>query len=177
MREGATKRLSAGQKEALRLVLRGYGAKEIARLLATSPGAINERLREARRTLEVSSSREAARLLAADEQGADYNSFVATPLGVADGEKAATLPPLINSGSVGSGTASVTLQEAQAGFEAAGSEGRSGFPWPIPIKGRPRNDLTVRQTILIVVALTIGLGMAALVAVALVDQLTRLKLG
>ena len=46
MAKSAVERLSAGQKDCLRLVLQGYEFKEIARLLGTSPGAINERLRE-----------------------------------------------------------------------------------------------------------------------------------
>jgi DNA-binding NarL/FixJ family response regulator len=57
-------KLSEAQKECLRLVHAGYEGKEIARLLELSPGAVVERLRAARRTLGVGSSREAARLLA-----------------------------------------------------------------------------------------------------------------
>jgi DNA-binding CsgD family transcriptional regulator len=59
------------EREVLRFLLRGYDAKSIARALGLSVNVVNERLRDARRRLGVSSSREAARRLAALE-GADF---------------------------------------------------------------------------------------------------------
>ena len=55
--------LTEKEKQALRLMVRGHDAKSIARSLDLSVHTINERLRDARRKLAVSSSREAARLL------------------------------------------------------------------------------------------------------------------
>ncbi len=55
--------LTEKEKATLRLIVRGHDAKSIARTLDLSVHTINERLREARRKVEVSSSREAARLL------------------------------------------------------------------------------------------------------------------
>lgn len=55
--------LTDKEKETLRLVLRGHDAKSMARELDLSVHTINERLRHARRKLEVTSSREAARML------------------------------------------------------------------------------------------------------------------
>lgn len=55
--------LSAKEKETLRLLLEGHDAKSIARQLDLSVHTINERLRDARRKMGTSSSREAARLL------------------------------------------------------------------------------------------------------------------
>ena len=55
--------LTEREKEALRLVLWGHDAKSIARSLNLSIHTVNERLRDARRKLSVTSSREAARLL------------------------------------------------------------------------------------------------------------------
>ena len=49
------------EKEALRLLLVGHDAKSIANTLGLSVYTINDRLRDARRKLGVSSSREAAR--------------------------------------------------------------------------------------------------------------------
>lgn len=60
--------LSEREKETLRLLLRGHDAKSIARRLGLSVHTVNERLRDARRKLEVPSSREAARLLSESEQ-------------------------------------------------------------------------------------------------------------
>jgi len=59
--------LTDKEKETLRLILRGHDAKSAARELALSVHTVNERLREARRKLGVTSSREAARRLLAEE--------------------------------------------------------------------------------------------------------------
>lgn len=55
--------LTDREKQTLRLLLDGHDAKSMARHLGLSVHTINERLREARRKLSVSSSKEAARLL------------------------------------------------------------------------------------------------------------------
>ena len=55
--------LTEKEKQTLRLLLDGHDAKSMARHLELSVHTINERLRDARRKLGVSSSREAARLL------------------------------------------------------------------------------------------------------------------
>jgi len=55
--------LTEKEKQTLRLIVRGHDAKSIARSLGLSVHTINERLRDARRKMAVSSSREAARLL------------------------------------------------------------------------------------------------------------------
>ncbi|UAK24563.1 helix-turn-helix domain-containing protein [Sphingomonas nostoxanthinifaciens] len=61
--------LTEREKQTLRLIVRGHDAKSIARSLGLSVHTINERLRDARRKMAVSSSREAARLLLAAEGG------------------------------------------------------------------------------------------------------------
>src|SRR5690606_6939095 len=74
--------LTEREKETLRLLLGGHDAKSVARELGLSVHTINERLREARRKLGVSSSREAARLLGEAEQDAP-NSLGDKQIGVA----------------------------------------------------------------------------------------------
>ncbi|MDZ3830542.1 MAG: DUF4019 domain-containing protein [Sphingopyxis sp.] len=65
--------LTEKEKETLRLLVSGYDAKSMASHLGLSVHTINERLREARRKMAVSSSREAARQLRAVERTApDY---------------------------------------------------------------------------------------------------------
>src|SRR5438067_10390463 len=73
--------LSERERETLRLLLTGRDAKSIARHLDLSVHTVNERLRDARRKLYVSSSREAARLLFESEQGAP-NSLMDKGFGV-----------------------------------------------------------------------------------------------
>lgn len=55
--------LSEKEKETLRLLVDGHDAKSMARHLGLSVHTVNERLRDARRKMAVSSSREAARQL------------------------------------------------------------------------------------------------------------------
>lgn len=62
--------LTDKEKQTLRLIVRGHDAKSVAQNLDLSVHTINERLRDARRKLLVSSSREAARLLFDAEGGA-----------------------------------------------------------------------------------------------------------
>ncbi|MEZ5743218.1 MAG: DUF4019 domain-containing protein [Sphingomonadaceae bacterium] len=61
--------LTDREAETLRLLVRGYDAKSAARELGLSVHTINDRLRQARRKLGVTSSREAARMLAEHEDG------------------------------------------------------------------------------------------------------------
>lgn len=68
--------LTEKEKQTLRLIVRGHDAKSIARNLGLSVHTINERLRDARRKMAVSSSRQAARFLLE-----------------AEGDDAASLPP------------------------------------------------------------------------------------
>lgn len=60
--------LTDKEKDTLRLIVRGHDAKSAASELDLSVHTINERLRQARRKLDVTSSREAARLLLESEE-------------------------------------------------------------------------------------------------------------
>lgn len=77
-----TAALSEREKETLRLLLGGHDAKSIARSMGLSIHTVNERLRDARRKLGVSSGREAARLLNERERAAP-DPLGDKPLGVA----------------------------------------------------------------------------------------------
>src|SRR3954470_5611279 len=79
--------LTEKEKETLRLLLAGHDAKSMARHFGLSVHTINERLRDARRKLSASSSREAARLLR-EAEGADPESLVDDGIG-----DAAAAPP------------------------------------------------------------------------------------
>lgn len=60
-------RLNEAECRVLGLLAEGHTVKSIAHSIGTTPGAVNERLREARRKTGVGSSRELARLLKAQE--------------------------------------------------------------------------------------------------------------
>ncbi len=90
-------RLSEKEKQTLRLIVRGHDAKSSARHLGLSIHTVNERLRDARRKLEVSSSREAARLLFESEgtdpqNHADKRIGEAAPAQVAHKDEPGTNP-------------------------------------------------------------------------------------
>lgn len=74
--------LSEKEKQTLRLIVRGHDAKSLARHLDLSVHTVNERLRDARRKMGVSSSREAARILL-EKESADPDSFADKRLGEA----------------------------------------------------------------------------------------------
>ncbi|MFC4293281.1 DUF4019 domain-containing protein [Sphingorhabdus arenilitoris] len=65
--------LTDKEKDTLRLLLRGYDAKSIARHFELSVHTVNERLRNARQKMAVSSSREAARQLLKAEGNTPQN--------------------------------------------------------------------------------------------------------
>lgn len=69
MSVGDVQKLTPRQKEILRLLVNGYDAKSVSRELDISVHTVTEHLREARRHLGVSSSREAARILRQTESG------------------------------------------------------------------------------------------------------------
>lgn len=60
-------RLNEAERQVLYLLAEGHTAKSIANELGSTPAAVNERLREARRKTGVGSSRELARLLKSQE--------------------------------------------------------------------------------------------------------------
>ncbi|PZT89437.1 MAG: LuxR family transcriptional regulator [Citromicrobium sp.] len=72
--------LTDKEKETLRLMVRGHDAKSMASELALSVHTINERLRSARRKLDVTSSREAARILY-ESEGGTYENLADKELG------------------------------------------------------------------------------------------------
>jgi len=73
--------LTEKERQTLRLMVRGHDAKSIARSLDLSVHTVNERLRDARRKMTVSSSREAARLLLEKEGAAAPYSLGDTQIG------------------------------------------------------------------------------------------------
>ena len=89
--------LTEKEKQTLRLIVRGHDAKSTARHLGLSIHTVNERLRDARRKLEVSSSREAARLLL-DTEGDDPQRHADEQLGEAAGPSSAAPGELPDSG-------------------------------------------------------------------------------
>lgn len=73
------RKLNAAERTALSLLAQGHTAKSIANLTDRSVGAVNERLREARRKTGIGSSRELARMFAAQENRDELIEMVPAP--------------------------------------------------------------------------------------------------
>lgn len=106
--------LTEKEKQTLRLIVRGHDAKSIARSLGLSVHTINERLRDARRKMAVSSSREAARLLLEAEGGA-----LVSPT-----------PELLGDSGIGKDRSLAGIDQGSAPIGGAGRAHRR--PWIIP---------------------------------------------
>ena len=85
-------KLNAAERTALSLLAQGHTAKSIANLTDRSVGAVNERLREARRKTGVGSSRELARMFAAQENRDELIGMAPAP--AADPDPLSPVAPL-----------------------------------------------------------------------------------
>lgn len=129
--------LSEKEKQTLRLLVSGYDAKSMARHLGLSVHTINERLRDARRKMKTSSSREAARLLREAEATPQslgdklLGEAPARAASLADqqaspGKRARTLIP---------GAFVMTILFALAALSSLGGAGSAPLPSAAPVLG------------------------------------------
>jgi len=169
---GRIQRLTDRQKQCLRLVSQGLEVKEIARELEIGPAAVVERLRAARRALDVENSRDAARLLAEHEHSKAYMRHVDTPQPVA--HLSYKMPPSPASEDVAGSGGPLRLQEVSAGFAALDPRpAAASRDWPRPwrSKGERSNDLTLSERLLASGALTIAIALGAAIILIAVVQL------
>lgn len=82
--DSALDRLNASERELLLLLGQGHTAKSIAAFKELSEFAVNERFRSARRKTGIGSSREIARLLAAQENRHDFMGLAPDPATASD---------------------------------------------------------------------------------------------
>lgn len=140
----AEPRLSPRQEECLRGILELKSAKEIAHDLGISPHAVEKHLRVSREKFGASTSAEAARLFASQRQGSDFpqggfSDLVARRLGPQQG------PVFEPAGK----PSSARLEDAHGAFSTD-------------------QQLSPRQTLLAIVAISLGsiIGLLVLVACA-----------
>ncbi len=166
-------RLTDRQRECLRLIHSGLEVKEIARELGIGPSAVVERLRAARKTLGVDSSRQAARMLAQEEVGETYIRHVDMPAWLAD--RAPTPSLLLPSTAESDGGINPDrVMEAVATFEALPTFFRTrSHPWPLRTREQKTNDLTSTERLVMSVGLTVVFTLTAslsIIAVVLLMQ-------
>ena len=85
-------RVTEGQRECLRMVLSHMSSKYIGRALGISSHTVDQRLKQAMRTLGASSRVEAARRLAALEGAGAYQSLAHQSPDIDEGRNGAALP-------------------------------------------------------------------------------------
>jgi DNA-binding CsgD family transcriptional regulator len=104
-------KLTEREREVLRLLSRGYDIKSAAIELSISTSAVTDRLRQARRKLAVSSSREAARVFVAQDSTStfDVHRFSGMP-------KPSVLPQLARPGTFARNGIAMTTLIAAAAF-------------------------------------------------------------
>lgn len=169
MQDDRLAKLTDPQRACLRKVAQGFQYKEIARDLGITPGAVNERLKAAMRTLELNSRFDAARLLAKYEGAAAYQPPAPQPLVDQSWGLAGALPdaPSVTytnqAGSQRQPEPVKVVQERQAVFEPVYLTPSTGsrLKLPIPTDGRPTNDLDSWQRIAWIFAVAIGAALAA----------------
>jgi DNA-binding CsgD family transcriptional regulator len=160
-------RLTDRQRECLRLIYTHHSIKEIARLLGLSEDGVKWHLREARETLGVGRSAEAARLVFGGAPPYAYPQRVGPPDVVASPEPDAIVAPFPDE--PGGRVRDDAVREPQAIYRVMPSpDERPSLRLPIPTAGRPRNDLTAIEK------LAWGLAIGVL-AVLLLGALTSLQ--
>jgi DNA-binding CsgD family transcriptional regulator len=161
MRNAAFDRLTEPQREALRLVARGFESKEIARVLGISPYAVDTRVTRAVRILGATGRKEAARQLAAFEE-TTYEPLVYEPSyadippspGHAEPEAAWVRQQTTDRGN--------RVQEELALYVPPVQLSRRIKAWPFPTAGRPDNDLGMVEIVIAVVIAAILCGVIGL---------------
>jgi DNA-binding CsgD family transcriptional regulator len=169
-------KVTIAQRECLQCVLQGYEAKEIAQKLGISHSAVIERLRASRQATGAATSKEAARIVAAELGWADNMRHVDKPIGVVVADPPAFYSSLsarqVEEDADDLEQSSVELRRVSPA--ASGSAKYRFLSLPFPTADQPRNQLSVAQTLMWLILLTIGLACAGIAAIALVDQLSRL---
>jgi DNA-binding CsgD family transcriptional regulator len=128
---GSIDDLSEAQKDSLRLLYRGYNAKEIARLHGVHPATVHQRLTAARKALGVPRSREAARILAQAEGAPVYDRVLYDAIDIAP----------------------MPSDEPSSWV--------SRPPWPLPTRRRPTNDLSFLELLVAIFGLATAFMLAA----------------
>lgn len=154
----AASKLTARQRDCLRLVLHHKQSKEIGRELGISPMTVDNHFRSAIQTLGVSSRLEAARMLARYEAESASQRLTSQPQPVASPPQNPIMAASTEGGD-GPGEIASTLREDQVPYRTYRETGLTDFPLPIPTKGKPRNDLTLAQRLFWIAMLIFGMGL------------------
>ncbi len=167
--------LSEKEKDVLRLFSQGFDVKASARELGITEGSVTERLRDARRKLGATSSREAARLFA--QFDLSPHSFSGDRFsGIAAAQFHQPNLPLPDRQAEGVDTASFAVREQQASFAMFQGFATNVDRLPLRKNGGIRNPLDKRERLVAIMDVSTKLaGIFALVCLIaiLVNLLTE----
>ena len=153
-------RLTEAQRVALRYFMERKTAEQIAIELGITPKAVELRLKGARDALGVSTSAEAARILAAAENIA-FRETLGGSTEVADSSISLS-PSDIGGESGGTGKARdrKVMSEARAAFTHRPARLQQGLGWPLRLEGDRHNELGLSARLLWPFLATFGIGVA-----------------
>lgn len=165
--DSAFKRLTARQRQCLRLVAAPATSKQIARELGISSHTVDEHIREALSTLGLSDRMEAARLFIAHEGGGTPQSLSSQAVRV---EERPPEPALPMTSERRGDSPDVRTVSPEGGLPVRQAD--EPFPLPFPTKGRPRNELDRTTRLLWIGAVLIGLILAVSLFIALAVRIS-----
>jgi len=141
-------RLTEAQRVALRHFMERKTAKQIALELGITPKAVELRLKGARDALGVSTSAEAARILASVEKDSAFRETLGGSTEVADSTPSASSAPIEReSGGAVEPRDRKVLSEARVDFAHQPNRWQAGIGWPLG-NGDKRNDLSLGARLL-----------------------------
>jgi len=156
----AISKLTARQRDCLRLVLHHMQSKEIGRELGISPMTVDNHFRTAIQTLGVANRLEAARLLDSYERDEASQWLTSQSPPVVSRVES---PIMGSPATVGDGQrdGASALREDQVPYRTYRDTNLIDFPLPVPTRGKPRNDLTIAQRLFWIAVLIFGMGLGA----------------
>ena len=178
-------KLTGRQKQCLRMVAAGKRSKTIGAALGISHLTVNQHIEAAKARLGAATREQAAELLIAHEQAAQRGGEAhdAYP------ERLSSYLPSLGGGGFSdrigasptpddalSSTPVDVMMEDQVAYRAAGLGIEDLLRLPLRTKERPRNDLSLLQTLFAVVALILFLAMGGVAVAAIVDTMTKIRI-
>lgn len=158
MGHDAITKLTARQRDCLRLVLQHMQSKDIGRALGISPMTVDNHFRSAIQTLGVTTRLEAAKLLDGYEREMASQRLTSQPRTVVTRGEAPIMRSPANVGDR-QGDSISALREDQVPYRTHREASLADFPLPVPTKGKPRNELTIAQRLFWIAVLIFGMGL------------------
>jgi DNA-binding CsgD family transcriptional regulator len=174
MRDDRLSKVTEGQRACLRFVFMHFSSKDIARELGISPHTVDQRIRVAIQQLGVTSRVEAARLLAASEGAAPYQSTIYQSPHIAASPQTQPHTASANAPERTEGRADEVTGIGLAAIDTTLPPLRRQARLPFPSYKGERNDLDLTQRLGWIIAIAIGSTLSFGTLLAGLDALSRI---